>query len=75
MANGDIAAAAGYTTYPSSQAHSLGYDDINYTLDQVANEKARATAAEALLVLKTNIIISLTTPTEVDGALWFKPVS
>jgi len=75
VANGDIAAAAGYTTFSSSQAHSLGYDDINYVLDQVANEKARATTAEGGLVATSKIIISTSTPTEVDGALWFKPVS
>ena len=38
MANGDKAQAKGWTTFPGTQAHSLGYDDINYALDRIAEE-------------------------------------
>lgn len=37
MANGDIAAGIGWTTYASSQSASLGYDDVNYALDRAAD--------------------------------------
>ena len=60
MANGDAAAAKGWTTFPNTQAHSLGYDDINYALDKVAAEQDRALAAEALKLDAAKIIVSNT---------------
>jgi hypothetical protein len=75
MANGDKAAAKGWSTVPSTKAHSTGNDDLNRTMDYVAQEIDDRAAADLLKVDKANIIISTTTPTVVNGALWFKPTS
>ena len=45
MANGDKAAAKGWTVFPATQPHNLGYDDINYVADLVAQEVDDRTAA------------------------------
>lgn len=38
MANGDKAAAVGWTTYAQTQDRRLGYDNDNYVLDRVAEQ-------------------------------------
>jgi hypothetical protein len=60
MANGDKAAAKGWSTYPPTQAHSLGYDDINYALDRVADEVDNRTTADNLKLDKALIVVSAT---------------
>lgn len=74
MANGDAAAAKGWTTFPNTQAHSLGYDDINYAMDRTAAEVDARIAADALKFDAAKVIISGSTPAVVNGAIWFKPV-
>lgn len=74
MANGDAAAAKGWTTFPSTQAHSLGYDDINYALDKVAAEQDARVAADALKLDASKIVISTSTPPVVNGQIWIKPL-
>jgi phosphopantothenate synthetase len=75
MTAGDAAAAKGWTTYPNTQAHSLGFQDINEALDRLAAEQDAPVAADALKLDASKLIISTTTPTVVNGALWAKPVS
>lgn len=72
MANGDDAAAQGWDTVANTDDVKVGYDEINYTLDKVAQEKVRALAAEALKLDASKIIISTSTPAVVNGALLFK---
>ncbi len=60
MANGDKAAAKGWTTFPATQAHSAGYDDINYALDKIADEVDARTAADNLKLDAAKIIVSAT---------------
>lgn len=74
MANGDKAAAKGWTTFPASQAHSNGHDNDNYVLDKVADEVDARTAADALKLDASKLIIATTTPPVVNGALWAKPL-
>lgn len=38
MANGDKAAAVGWSTFASTQSASQGYDDVNYALDRAAEQ-------------------------------------
>lgn len=75
MANGDLAAAKGWTTIPNTQAHSLGYDDINYALDRTAEEVDARVAADALKFDASKVIIATSEPTVVNGAIWLKPLS
>lgn len=73
MANGDKAAAKGWTVVPSTQSHSNGYDDINYAMDRTADEIDARTIADALLLPKTSIVVSATPMTTgtADGTLRF----
>jgi len=69
MANGDTAAALGWTTYPGTQDRRLGYDDINYALDRAADQ------ANAKID-KSTILIQQTDPGSVpDGTVWISWVS
>jgi len=75
MANGDAAAAKGWETVPESDDVKVGYDEINYSRDLVALEQDRALTAEALKFDAAKVIITPTTPTVVNGAIWLKPLS
>lgn len=46
MANGDIAAARGWTTFTPTQDRKLGYDNDNYGLDRTAEQAKRLDDAE-----------------------------
>jgi hypothetical protein len=69
MANGDKAAAKGWTTYPSTQAHSLGYDDINYAMDRTADEVDARVAADNLKLDASKIRVTATPMTAGTAAV------
>lgn len=76
MANGDAAAAQGWTVVPSTDDVKVGYDDINYAMDRTADEVERATAAEALKLDAAVIQIATTEDSGwANGTVWLKPVS
>ena len=53
VANGDKASSKGWTVFPNTQAHSLGYDDINYAMDRTADEADARIAADTALQART----------------------
>jgi len=68
MANGDKAAAKGWTVFPGTQAHSLGYDDINYALDKIADEvDARAQAVTETKARTPKIVVRSAPLTAADN--------
>lgn len=67
MANGDKASAKGWSTFPNTQAHSLGYDDINYALDRLADEVDARTLADAAKLDKALIVVSATPLTSANA--------
>jgi len=75
MANGDKASAKGWTVVPNTQAHSLGYDDINYAMDRTADEVDARTAADLLKFDAAKIVVSTTTPAVVTGGIWLRPLT
>lgn len=74
MAIVDKAAAKGLYVVDNSDDHALGYEDINRRGDELADEIDARTAADALKFDAAKIIISTTTPTVVNGAIWLKPL-
>jgi hypothetical protein len=67
MANGDKAAAKGWATYPATQAHGLGYDDINAVLDRVADEVDARTTADGNKLDKSKVTVSNTPMTTANA--------
>jgi hypothetical protein len=74
MANGDAAAAKGLHTVEATDDVKVGYDDINIRGDELAAEIDARTAADALKFDAAKVIISTSTPTVVNGAIWLKPL-
>lgn len=74
MAIGDKAAAKGLQVWPDTQAHSNGFQNDNQRGDELADEIDARIAGDALAFLKSNVIISPTTPAVVNGAIWLKPL-
>ena len=76
MANGDAAAGKGWDVVPASDDVRVGYDEINYTRDLVANEQDRALAAEALKLDAAKVQIADTeNPAWPNGTIWLKPLA
>ena len=76
MANGDLAAAQGWTTFPNTQEHSEGHDNDNYVLDRVAEEKVARVAADALKLDASRIQIADTeNPAWPNGTIWLRPLT
>jgi hypothetical protein len=64
VANGDKAAALGWTVVAGTDDRRVGYDDINYAMDRTAEQ---ATGK----IDKTTILIQQTDPGNVpDGTVW-----
>lgn len=74
MANGDAAAAKGLHIVAPTSDVKIGYDDINISQDELAFEIDARTAADNLKFDKANVIISVSTPPVVNGAIWLKPL-
>ncbi len=74
MAIGDKAAAKGLHVVEDTDDHALGYEDINRVMDAVADEIDARTAADALKLDASKLIISSSTPAVVNGAIWAKPL-
>jgi len=74
MANGDNAAAHGLHVVPSTSDVKVGYDDINITADEIAVEMDARIAGDALKFDASKVIISVSTPAVVNGAIWLKPL-
>lgn len=64
MANGDKAAAVGWTVFPGTGDRRMGYDDINYALDRAAEQYTGK-------IDKTSILVQQADPGAVpDGTVW-----
>jgi len=74
VANGDKAAAKGWDVVAETDDHAVGFDDINYTRDLVADEVDARIAGDAAAFPASKVIISTATPPVVNGALWVKPL-
>jgi len=74
MANGDAAAAKGLHTVEATDDVKVGYDDINIRGDELAAEIDARIAGDALAFPASKVIISVSTPTVVNGAIWLKPL-
>jgi hypothetical protein len=69
MAVGDRAAAKGLVVYPSTQAHSAGYNNDNQRGDELADEIDARIAADALKLNASKIRVTATAMTAGTAAV------